>query len=304
VPRGARTFGAACIVELSERGNESEAGVAAQLARAARRRWGLPRGGPLAMAYVLPAAALNLGLLFGSFWLAFGPMIGYFPKPYGWIVAVQVGSAWLAVVMVWCFPKRYSIFHGLGGRRPDLLYDAGERRIHLVGIWFPTVFVFLLYYDFCTTVHPAALILPACLVGGVLFVAAVLRDRELWSDRNRLDLALAILLSFSYGYATVLQLNCALDSSPVAVYQSLVIEKRVSRDPYRFRRGPHLRIEPWGPEHESRMVSVPYTLYDATQPRDRVCMVLRKGALGATWYTAQPCPYNGAPVVLEPGGSL
>lgn len=288
-------------MESNERTAGSEAAVAAQLARSGRRRWGLPRGTPPTMAYGLPAIALNLFLIFGGAWLALAPLAGYLPKPYGWILGIQAGSVWLAVMMVWCFPGRYSIFHGLGGRRADLLYNAGERRIALIGIWFPTAYVFLMYYDFYATLHPPVLILRACLVGGVLFGAAALPDSDLWADRNRLNVVFAVLLSFAYGYATLLQLNCVLDRSPATVYQSLVTEKRVLNG---FRRGPHLQIDAWGPEHESRMISVPYTLYHSIQPGERVCMVLRKGALAVAWYTAQPCPYNGAPVLLEPGGAL
>jgi len=222
--------------------NQPEAVVAEQLARAAKRRWGLPRGPSLTMAYILPTVALNLVLVFGSGWLALGPMLGFLQRPYGWILATQSGSVWLAVAMIWAFPRRYSLLHGLAGRNPQPLYMAGERRIWLIGVWFPTVFVFLIYYKFVSTVHPWAVLLPGFAIGIVLFAAAALPDHELWSDLNRLDLVLGAVLCITYGCATALQVNCIFDRSNAAVYEAMVTVKRDYSRSHFFRRGPHLTV--------------------------------------------------------------
>jgi hypothetical protein len=248
------------------------------------------------MAFAL-AVGLNLGLIFGSLWLGMGPALGHLPKPYPWILMTQAGSVGLAVAMVWCFPRRYSIFHGLSGRNAQRLYWQGERRIWLFGIWFPTAFVFPMYYEFASTVHPWALMIPGCAIGILLFIASAAPDRELWSDQNRLRLILGLLLCFVYGCAVVLQVNCIFDHSNALVYEATVYTKQYSRSP-------HVTVGPWGPEQSSRSFEVPYTLYESVEPGDRICMVLRQGALHASWYTAQPCPYNGAPVSLELGGTL
>jgi hypothetical protein len=250
------------------------------------------------MAFTLLAVGLNLGGIFAGIWLGVAPTLGYLPKPYSWILATQVGCAWLGVAMVWCFRGRYSIFHGLGGRSAESLYSAGERRIWLWGIWFPTLFVFLAYYEFASAVHPLAIVLPACAIGILLFIAGAAPDHELWSDWNRLDLILGPLLCFAYGCAVVLQVNCIFDHSNAMVYEATVSAKRV------YSRSPHVTVAPWGPEQRPRSLVVPYRVYKSVAPGDPICMVLRQGALQVSWYTAQPCPYNGAPVSLEPGGTL
>ncbi len=277
-----------------------ETQVAEQLALSARRRWGLPRGPRLTTGHALLAIGLNLALFFGSFWLGVAPSLGFLPRPYPWILATQAGSVWLAVAMMWCFPRRYSIFHGLGGHGAEGLYRAGERRVWLVAAWFPTLFVFTPYYEFASTVHPWAIMLPGCAVALALFIAAAHGDQELWSDFNRFHLILGSLLCLAYGYATVLQVNCILDRTKPAVYEAKVSAKKGRW----HARGLRLVVGPWGPERGSRSLTVPYAVYRSVVPGDRICMVLRHGALGAEWYTAGTCPYDGAPAQLEPGGTL
>jgi hypothetical protein len=58
------------------------------------------------------AFAVSIIMVFGSAWLMLGPTLGLLPKPYGWIMAAQIGMPWFAVLMAWCFPKWYSLFHG------------------------------------------------------------------------------------------------------------------------------------------------------------------------------------------------
>ena len=124
-------------------------------------------------------------------------------------------------------------------------------------------------------------------------------NRSQFEIPARLNLAIAIVLCAGYGYATILQVNCVLDRSPAAVYLAAISAKsHPKRGTWR------LHIEPWGPEHQARDVTVPAKLFDRIQPGDSACMVLRKGALGIPWYSAQTCPWNGGPVFLEEGGSL
>lgn len=211
------------------------------------------------MAFALPAVGLNLGLIFWSGWLGIAPTLGYLPKPYPWILATQAGCVWFGVAMMWCFPRRYSIFHGIGGRSAENLYRQGERRLWLFAVWFPTVFVFLEYYEFASTVHPWEVVLPGCAIGTLLFLAGAAADPELWSDRNRLHLILGPLLSLAYGCAMVLQADCIFDRSNALIYEATVSAKQYSRSP-------HVTVLPWGPEQSSRSFKVPYTLYKSVKP--------------------------------------
>lgn len=247
---------------------------------------------------VLFAIAINLAMIFGSAWLALGPALGLFPKPYGWILAAQIGTPWFAIGIVWCFPGWYSLFRGLTGR--FLLLQRGENSVALVAVFFPTCFTIAVYYEYLSLLRTAPVILPACIIGIVLLVAGGSSDRKLWASDmgHRVDLLLAVILSLAYGYATLLQLNCVLDRSPATVYRAVVAGKSDRG------RGWHVAVEPWGPQPEARDLKVAYEVFKSIQPGEQVCMVQRAGALGISWYTVQTCPWNGGPLFLQSGGHL
>jgi hypothetical protein len=279
---------------------DSETDVANRLANGAKPT----PDSAFSAALIYPVIMMNLALIFGGAWLAIGPSLGYLPKPYGWIASTQVGSAWIGVAMVWCFPGCYSIFHGLGGRGVEAQYRAGERRICLFGFYFPTAFTFLLYYPYVWLLQRTPAILLACVVGALLLVAGGFPDSDLW-NKGAERVVMAILISLAYGYATVLQLNCVLDRSSPTVYRSVVSSKHYFKKGEDFlKRGSYLGIGPWGPELEGRSMKVPSEVFKTVQPGDAVCVVLKNGALGVRWYTIQSCPWNGGPIYPEQGGSL
>jgi hypothetical protein len=241
--------------------------------------------------------ALFMIVLFGSAWLAMGPAVGSLTKPFGWIMAAQIGMPWIGVLMAWCFPRWYTVFAG----RDRYSGTLGDQRIGLVWFFFFTFFTPTMYYAFATLVRRTPMLPLACLVGAALLVGGGLRDPYLWAGdvrRHPYTLVIAVILSSVYGYATILQLNVVLDRSEDTVFQSRVSAKFHTRGKW------SLEVAAWTPEQESQRVSVPYELYNAVRPGDPVCIVQRNGALGIPWYTAQPCPWKGGPVYLEVGGSL
>jgi hypothetical protein len=54
-----------------------------------------------------------------------------------------------------------------------------------------------------------------------------------------------------------------------------------------------IRVAPWGAAQEAESVRLPRSLYHSIKERERVCMVVKQGALGINWYSAQACPWNG-----------
>jgi hypothetical protein len=247
---------------------------------------------------VLVAVAANLIMIFGSAWLGLGPALGFMARPYGWILAAQIGMPCLALSLVWIFPRWYSLFHGATGRFLPLQGD--DKRVSLIAFFFPTAFTLTTYYEYVSLVNWSSGIPFACLVGGVFFAAAAIPDSDLRTKEigPRIDLAIGVLLALAYGYAAVLQLNCVLDQSPAAVYRAVVSGKSDRG------RGWHLEVEPWGIENEVRTTKVPHDVFKSVQTGDQVCIVLKQGALRMNWYTVQACPWNGGPILFEAGGSL
>jgi hypothetical protein len=143
----------------------------------------------------------------------------------------------------------------------------------------------------------------AALAAGAVLCAAVVAT-ELRSTRNLASLLMLLPLSFGYGYATVLQLNCALDRSPMEDH-NMVVAYKVSRGHYKPRLGMSLpgAKQPSGENadrhHPRFAATVPMRVFNAVNEGGPVCAVMRDGGLGIRWYTAESCPWDGKP--LTPG---
>jgi hypothetical protein len=126
---------------------------------------------------------------------------------------------------------------------------------------------------------------PEYLIGGILagvaVVAAPIPKRKI---SHLLHCVQLLLMSLLYGHIAVREVNTLFDRSPKTVYES-----RVVRDRGHTRHGPHVySIEPWGPVKDGAEAIIP-PLGHYFRIGEPVCMVLRKGALGVPWYTAQRC---------------
>jgi hypothetical protein len=234
------------------------------------------------------ALATNLALLAASFWLLAHTLLG-FPRPSVSLTVVLVGLPWVAVGMVWCFPGRFFFFP-----------VPGDRRLTLFGVLFLASMAPFGTYCYAAPVRKLPVLGLACAVGAILFAALLVS--EVRAKGNTVLLLIAFPLSFGYGYAAVVQLNCVLDHSAAMVYKTVVTDKSLRR--------PSLDIQPWGPEPEAKSIMTPYhtlvpqRIFDAVQKGGPICVAQKDGALGIRWYTAQVCPWNGQPVVLGVGGSL
>jgi len=78
-----------------------------------------------------------------------------------------------------------------------------------------------------------------------------------------------------------------LDRSPASVYPIVVLKKSYGRG------GGVLRFAPWDLAGGADSIEVTDSLYDSIHARERICMVVKQGALGMQWYSAQACPWNG-----------
>ena len=125
-------------------------------------------------------------------------------------------------------------------------------------------------------------------VAGLAFTAALTvsvargeRSRKLWV------VALILFpLHASYPWGALTLANAMLDHGAPEVFPVTVRGKHVSS-------GKHtswdLDLDPWGPVAERKSVDVGRRLYGLVSVGDRVCVVLRPGALGARWYGVVRC---------------
>jgi hypothetical protein len=133
--------------------------------------------------------------------------------------------------------------------------------------------------------HPVQLMVPAALICGSLFAAA------LWADPSRRQMSgeniATLVLLFLYGAGAAALLDARLDRSEPQVYRADRIDSRVSSSRAGTKRS--LLLMPWGPQTEVTWVSVSRATFEAAGRGELVCIDLYSGALRVAWYTVDPC---------------
>jgi hypothetical protein len=89
-----------------------------------------------------------------------------------------------------------------------------------------------------------------------------------------------LLLSFAYGYSTVVTLNCYYDRSISEVYPTTVVDKKISSGKTTSY---YLYLAPWGKVAGVEDVDVSKSLYNSVEKNDPVKVVLRKGRFNIPW---------------------
>jgi len=233
-------------------------------------------------------------VVLGSFELLFLALYGHLPRPYYWLALGQISPPLIALGFVLYSPSRFSMFHGQPG---GLLVSENDHR--LGPGWFafiPTSWILLSYYYVKLVEHRRCFVF-GCMIGALLFMAAAAREVKLRTRGATANRIAGVLLSLAWGYATVLQLNCVLDSSAAKVEVTTVLDKRQDG------RLCFLRIAPSEAQRTTATVCVPCSLSGSVGSGSRVSVVLRAGALGIKWYTVQRYGWKGGPVHLDPGTS-
>ena len=124
-----------------------------------------------------------------------------------------------------------------------------------------------------------------CVPGALLFLVALAAQRD-WRINNRpIGLLVLLLLSISYGYGVVRELNIILDRSQGNVYQSAISKTYAEQGIY------GLNVAPGATGVDN--ITVPLAVYRSVQVGGPICLVRKEGAFGINWYTAQACPWRG-----------
>jgi hypothetical protein len=189
-------------------------------------------------------------------------------------LAFYIVLPWIAIGIVARFPGDFTLFR-------DGSYDS---RLPLLMLWFFGAWNLGGPPDVKFLGDWASPIWMACIPATLLFLAIVAADRFL-SKRTETGLILPLLLSCIYAYGVVLDLNVRLDRSPARTFQSRVVDMI-----YRAKVGPTLVIDPCGPLNERNRVRVSQAEFSKFQRGGPVCVLVRDGAFGLSWYRAQSCP--------------
>jgi hypothetical protein len=211
------------------------------------------------------ALAVNSGASLVSLW-------GFlYPEPYELAILSLVALPWIAAGIV-------------RGSRGLFRVDGYRNDAHpnvAIAILFPTLALFLLLrsvFDY-EMLHALILVWYAIGIGFILWLSVCAVDLSIRTKGG----TVVALLAFSlvYGYGAAVQANALLDRSPEASYSAQVKDKRVVSGKTTTYQ---LDLAPWGPVTDANRMRVGRTTYEYIQPGDVVHLVVRKGALGASWH--------------------
>jgi hypothetical protein len=92
----------------------------------------------------------------------------------------------------------------------------------------------------------------------------------------------ALFICFVYAFQATIALNCLIDSSLPAIFQTTVINKRVHS--YKGGRTYYVTVSPCGPIENEAAVKVNKTVYQMFNPNDEVNIYIHKGFFKIPWY--------------------
>jgi hypothetical protein len=197
-------------------------------------------------------------------------------RPFLILVAIHMVLPWISAALAVLFPGDFTL---------SMTKKDAPRR-GLATAWIFLWFSYLSVFGTVAVVSPERAVWLGCLAGAVFFLAAILVNGRCRVNNTAPGLIALALFSAIYGYGLVRELNIVLDRSPAAVYQTTVLKKSLFKSTYRLQYGE------WGANGPDS-IRVTTSLAHSVHEGDRICMVLKQGALGMSWYTAQACPWNG-----------
>ena len=125
--------------------------------------------------------------------------------------------------------------------------------------------------------------LPALGIALLLFVLLVLKNSafEVSSRADFLGMLFIAVMTFAYGFATVLSVNCDFDDGPAHRYTAQVLDKRMSRGKSTTY---YLTLSPWGQRAKAEEVDVSRNEYERATLNQTVYPYLLPGKLKIPWF--------------------
>ncbi|MFL6712790.1 MAG: hypothetical protein ACJ8LN_07655 [Sulfurifustis sp.] len=200
---------------------------------------------------------------------------GYFLlDPYEIVIAALAVLPLIAIALIGKFGRLYQ----LSGRTNDA-------RANLVAVFIgPAIVLGLRAIEDIQLLNWTPMW--AATVVGALVLTSVIAGFEREIRGRRWEVLAMLFLSSFYAYGGIIEANALLDRSRAQVFEASVLGKRTSGSKNTTY---YLRLSPWGPRRAEDDVPVPSDMYEATAPGQRVCVILRSGALEMPWFVVTGC---------------
>lgn len=215
---------------------------------------------------------LTMGL---GFWFLF------YPKPYDILFTALL-----------CVPILGLLLNGLTGR-PSISSlveiskdDNGSDKYDVADFidfaaWIILLRVLLDYEfeSFYSMIIPGTIAFAIMLV--ILFATHKVVDN---TTKSKTWIYLSLIFNvFLYSYAGTYGANCVYDKSEPQVYETEVVDKRISKG-RRGRTTYYVKVNPWGHHYDKEEISVASSQYDEIQIGQTIKIDLKKGLFNIPWY--------------------
>jgi hypothetical protein len=198
-----------------------------------------------------------------------------YPQPYTLIVALLLAGPWLCVALM---VHQRGVYQVSGGRS-----RAGRPDLAVVLFAFAGIMTLRAWTDL-RIVNWWELAPWATLFAVILAAAIVSLNGT--ATRSWSAVLVILIAACGYGFGTAGFADTLLDNSAPSVFRTKVLNKHVSSGRYRVF---DLYVERWGADPGTQDLKVTPGFYGQVTIGDTVCIALRKGALGAQWYSVEPC---------------
>jgi hypothetical protein len=129
-----------------------------------------------------------------------------------------------------------------------------------------------------------SMIIPGTISCAIILTILFLTHKRIEkSTRNKWWIYSSLIFNVSlYSYAGTYAANCTYDYSRPVVYETAVLEKRISRS--RKRTTYYVKVAPWGHHYDKESISVSRSQYDEINIGESVNIDLKKGLFNIPWY--------------------
>lgn len=102
------------------------------------------------------------------------------------------------------------------------------------------------------------------------------------SNKDKWWIYSSIIFSFFlYSFSAVVAINCAFDASKPKVFETVVLDKYISRGKHTSY---YIKVKPWGHHYDSESIKVAPSDYSEYQVHQNVNIDYKEGLLGIPWY--------------------
>ena len=205
----------------------------------------------------------------------------FYPKPYDILFTALL-----------CMPVLGLILNGITGR-PSIASlveiskdDDGSDQSAVadfidIAAWIILLRV-LLDYEFESFY---SMIIPGTIAFAIMLVILFATHKVIDSTtKSKTWIYLSLIFNvFLYSYAGTYGANCVYDKSEPQVYETEVVDKRISRGS-RGRKTYYSKVNPWGHHYDKEEISVASSQYDEIQIGQTVKIDLKEGLFNIPWY--------------------